>query len=124
MSDNQHTSDSFLTGLVLGALLGAGALYFLTSTEEGKKVKKQLAESSGDVLDNLTDLVDEIEEKGQEFEKKAEEVKGMLEEKVGQTTTVAVEEVRDDLTQIKKLQERGRRAIKYFLKDGKPLATG
>jgi len=122
MNDNQHTNDSFLTGLILGALLGAGAFYFLTSTDEGKKVKKQLAEKSGDVLDNLADLVGEIEEKGEEFEKKAEQVKGMLEEKVGQTATVAVEEVKDDLTQIKKLQERGRRAIKYFLKDGKPLS--
>lgn len=122
MNDNAHSNDSFLTGLILGALLGAGAFYFLTSTEEGKKVKKQLAERSGDVLDNLTNLVDEIEEKGQEFEKKAQQVKGMLEEKVGQTTTIAVEEVKDDLTQIKKLQERGRRAIKYFLKDGKPLS--
>jgi gas vesicle protein len=122
MSDNTHSSDSFLTGLILGALLGAGALYFLSSTEEGKKVKKQLAEGSGDVLDNLADLVNDIEEKGQEFEKKAEQVKGLLEEKVGETTTTVVEEVKDDLTQIKKLQERGRRAIKYFLKDGKPLS--
>lgn len=123
MSDcNCQKNDSFLTGLILGALLGAGAFYFLTSTEEGKKVKKQLEEKSGDVFDNLAGLVEEIEEKGKEFEKKTEQFQGILEEKVGKTAETVVDEVKDDLTQIKKLQERGRRAIKYFLKDGKPLS--
>lgn len=112
MSDNGHHGENFLTGLVLGAILGAGFFYFLTSTEEGKKVKKRLAEKSEDVLDSLADLIGEIEEKGEEFKKKAQGIQVELEEKAALPA----------LSQIEKLRERGRRAVKFFTRNGKPLA--
>jgi len=111
MSEESRSSESFLTGLVLGAILGAGFIYFLTSTEEGRKAKENLVEKSEDVLENLAGLIKEIEEKGKEFEKKAKEVRLQLEEK---TATPA-------LSQIEKLRERGRRAVKFFTRNGKPL---
>ncbi|MGB9706792.1 MAG: YtxH domain-containing protein [Microgenomates group bacterium] len=111
MSDSERGSESFLTGLVLGAILGAGFVYFLSSTKEGEKVKKRLRERSEDVLDNLADLIREIEEKGKEFKKKAKEVQVELEEKAAAPA----------LSQIEKLRERGRRAVKFFTRNGKPL---
>lgn len=112
MSDNNsHHNEGFLTGLVLGAILGAGFFYFLTSTEEGKKVKKKLALKSEDVLENLADLVREIEKKGKEFQKKALGVQKEIEEKIGSS----------NLSQIEKLRERGRRVVRFFTRGGKPL---
>lgn len=110
MSDD-HCGENFFTGLVLGAIFGAGVFYFLTSTEEGKKVKKRLAEKSEDVLDNLADLIGKIEEKGEEFKKKAQKVQAELEEKAATSS----------LSQIEKLRERGRWAVKFFTRNGKPL---
>jgi len=112
MNDNNHGSESFLTGLVLGVILGAGLVYFLTSTEEGKRAKEKLTEKSEDLLGNLTDLVREVEERGEEFKKKAQEIQAEIEGK-----TVA-----PTLSQIEKLRERGRRAIKFFTRNGRPLA--
>ena len=112
MSDQDSSVSNFLNGLVLGAILGAGAYYFLTSTEEGKKVKKRLQEEGKDLLGDLTDLVEEVEEKGEEFKEKAQEVQKQLEEKTAKPA----------LLQIEKLQDRGRRALKYFTRNGKPLS--
>jgi len=112
MNDSNHGSESFLTGLVLGAILGAGFVYFLTSTDEGKKAKEKLAEKSEDVLKNLTDLVEEVEKKGEEFKKKTQEVQKELEEKA----TVPV------LSQIEKLREQSSRVVKFFTRNGKPLS--
>lgn len=111
MSEDEHRSESFLIGLVLGAILGAGFFYFLTSTEEGKEVKKNLREKSEDALRNLADLAKEIEEKGEEFKKGVQKVQAELEEKSANSA----------LSQIEKLRERGRRVAKFFTRNGKPL---
>lgn len=113
----------FLSGLVLGALIGAGLFYFLTSTEEGKKVKKQLKEKGKDALDNLADLIEEVEEKGEEFKQKAKEIQAELEKKTKDVRKEVVEEAKEQLTHIDKLRERGRRATRrFFTKNGKSLA--
>lgn len=111
MNDHEHHDNNFFSGLVLGALLGAGFFWFLTSTEEGKKVKKQLKEKSQDALDNLGDIVAELEEKGEEFNQRAKEIQVELEEKAALPA----------LSQIEKLRERGRKAVKFFTRNGKPL---
>lgn len=121
MNDHEHHDNNFFSGLVLGALLGAGFFWFLTSTEEGKKVKKQLKEKSQDTLDNLSDIVAELEEKGEEFKQKAKEIQAELEEKVGDVKEEVVGEAKVGLSQIEKLRERGRKAVKFFTRNGKPL---
>lgn len=122
MSDEEHQGYNLFTGLIMGIIIGAGVVYFLTSTEEGKRVKKQLKEKGEDVLDDLTDIIEEVEEKGEEFKKKALEVQGQLEEKTGDVKKEITQEVKEGLSQIEELRERGRRAVKAFTRNGKPLA--
>lgn len=43
------TGDELLKGIVMGAVLGAGILW-LMGTESGKKVKKQLEDTGGEML--------------------------------------------------------------------------
>lgn len=122
MSDRHHNG-GFLNGLILGALVGAGAFYFLTSTEEGKKVRKQLEEKGKDALENLGDLVSEVEEKGGEFKQKAKAIQGQLEEKAKSIQTRVAEEAQEQLVHIDTLRERGREVSKRsFTKRGKALA--
>ena len=111
MNENNRTGESFLTGLVLGIILGAGFVYFLSSTEEGKVIKKRLREKTEDTLDNLEELIEEIEEKGKEFKEKAAEIQKQIEEKTN----------KNNFSSIEKLRERGRRVIKFFTRNGKPL---
>lgn len=112
----------FLSGLVLGTLLGAGLVYFLTSTEEGKKVKKQLGEKSKDALDNLADLLEEVEEKGKKFRQKAKKIQAELEEKAEDIREEVARGAKEQLSHIDKLRERGRQASKrFFTRNGKKL---
>jgi gas vesicle protein len=122
MSDRDHNG-GFFSGLVLGALIGAGLFYFLTSTEEGKKVKKQWQEKGENALDNLADLIKEVEDKGKEFEKKAKEIQAELEDKLKDVKEEVAEEAKEQLGHIDKLRERGRQATKrFFTRGGKALA--
>lgn len=122
MSDRDRNG-GFLSGLVLGALIGASLFYFLTSTEEGKKVKKQLRKKGKDTLDNLAETISEFEEKGEEFKKKAGKLQAALEEKTKDIREEVAEEAKEQLTHIDKLRERGRKATgKFFTKNGKSLA--
>lgn len=120
MSDHDRNG-GFLSGLVLGALVGAGLVYFLTSTEEGKKVKKQWRKKGEIALDNLADLIEEVEEKGEEFKKKAKEIQAELKEKAGDVRQEVAEEAKEQLSHIDKLRERGRKAAKFFTRNGKSL---
>lgn len=108
MNDDRQTN-GFWSGFVLGIFVGAGGYYFLTNTEEGKKVKKQLQEKSKEAFGQLDDLIEEIEEKGEQFRQKAQKIQSQL----------ATEE---ELSQIDKLRERGQAVSqKFFLRNGKPL---
>ncbi len=111
MNESNKSGESFLTGLVLGIILGAGFVYFLSATEEGKVIKKRLKEKTENTLDNLGELIEEIEERGEEFKKKATEIQKKLKEKTGESNFPSIE----------KLRERGRKAIKFFTRNGKPL---
>ena len=123
---SQNHQSNFLGGLILGALIGAGAYYFLTQTEEGRKVKTKLKEKAvekgGEALDNLNDLVDDIEQKGKQFQKKAKQVQTKLEAKAKDVQQEAVGEVKQQLVHIKALRERGRLAARSFTRNGKSLS--
>lgn len=112
MCDCENRGSNFLTGLVFGALAGAGLIYFLTSTKEGKKIKEQIEERGGEAFDELQDLIADLEEKSAEFKEKAGKVQEALENKIGAEVA---------LSQIEKLRQRGRRAVKSFIRNGKPL---
>ncbi len=121
MSENDNSLSNLVTGLVLGAIVGAGFYYFLTQTEEGKKVKKVLREKGEDVLDELAGIVEDIEDKGEEFKKKAQTVQNELGQKAESLKEGVVGEVKQGLSQIEELRERGRKAAKFFLRNGKSL---
>lgn len=114
-------NNGFFSGLLFGALITGGLVYFLTSTKKGKEIKKQLREKGEDALDYLADLVDEVEEKGKQFKDKAKAVQTELEEKASSLKQEVVKEAQEGLSQIDQLQERGRQAVKFFTRNGKPL---
>lgn len=121
MSENDNSLSNLVTGLVLGAIAGAGFYYFLTQTEEGEKVKKVLREKGEDVLNDLTGIVEDIEDKGEEFKEKAQTVQDELSQKAESLKEGVVGEVKEGLSQIEELRERGRKAAKFFLHNGKSL---
>lgn len=120
MDDRNHRDSNFVTGLILGALVGAGLAIFLVGDEE---TKEKLKKKGKIALDNLGDLVAELEEKGEKFSQKAKKFKKELEEKTKDAQKEVVEETREKLTHIDELRERGRKATRrFFTKAGKKLA--
>ncbi|OGV89504.1 hypothetical protein A2Z41_01500 [Microgenomates group bacterium RBG_19FT_COMBO_39_10] len=123
MSDQDHQG-GFFQGLVLGALIGAGAYYFLTQTKQGEEFKKQIKAKSEETLDNLAELVEDFEAKGVEFRVKAKEIQAQLEEKTKDISKEIAEEAQEKLGHIEQLRERGRKASKkFFVRNGKPLTS-
>lgn len=58
-----HDSSGFTSGLLLGVVLGAAGLHFLTSSEEGKTILAKLKENASETLKDLGDnpaLADKI----------------------------------------------------------------
>lgn len=122
MGDDRNRGSNFVLGVILGALVGAGSYWFLTSTEEGKKVKKQIQKKGEEALDNLADMVEDLEEKGEEFKEKAQEVQKELEEKTQSLKEEVADRAQEGLEQIEDLRQRGQKAAaKFFTKNGKPL---
>jgi len=122
MCDHDHKENNFFPGLVLGALIGVGASYFLLSTERGKKIRKQIEKKGEETLDSLADFVEEFEEKGNEFRQRAMEIKAELEEKAEDFEGEVLDEAKDQLEKIEELEDRGRKvAQKVFTRNGKPL---
>ena len=62
---------NFISGLVLGAIIGAGVA-FLTAPQPGKKTRKRLKRAAVDLRSSATDRLDDI----------ADEVKGKVDEVV------------------------------------------
>lgn len=58
MEDRKHSDNSFLTGLVLGGVIGAG-LTLLFSKEEGEEGRKILIKKGKTLLSNLGEIIDE-----------------------------------------------------------------
>jgi gas vesicle protein len=67
MSDHYHHDNqgSFLNGLILGAIIGVGVAFFL-STKKGKELANEISEKGLSLLDDVEDTVAEVEEEMQE----------------------------------------------------------
>ncbi|MBI2036302.1 YtxH domain-containing protein [Candidatus Microgenomates bacterium] len=63
MSDHHHHNNGsgFLNGLLLGALVGAGLVFFL-GTKRGKELADEIKEKGLSVFDDFEDVFSEIEE--------------------------------------------------------------
>ena len=123
MSDQDH-GGCYLQGLIMGALIGAGLYYFLTSTKEGEKVKKILKEEGEGALGDLAKLTTDLEKKGEVFRTEVNRLQTELEERVEGGSEEEVVEAENKLNHIDYLRERGRRATKkFFVRNGKTLSS-
>lgn len=62
---SHHDSSGFTSGLLLGVVLGAAGLHFLTNSEEGKEILARLKENASSTLKDLGEnpaLADKIQE--------------------------------------------------------------
>jgi gas vesicle protein len=112
MSDNGPRPDGkFLIGLVIGGIVGAGAVYLL-ATKEGKKVRKEVEEKGKELVDDLHEKIEDFEVSGKELLKKGEEIKEQvveqLEDKKEALTKETTERLDSALAHIEAIQEHGR----------------
>lgn len=120
--DTNQKKSNFLPGLVSGLVVGAGIAYYLTQTEEGKKLKKKLITKGEAALEGAREIVADLEEKGEELRGRAKELQAQLEEKVQEAKTEVKQEAEEKVEEVEKLRERGRTAVKkFFHKGGKSL---
>jgi len=67
--DSNRQALSFVSGLVLGAIIGAGVAY-LTAPQPGKKTRKRLKRAAVGIRESASDRLDDL----------ADEVKGKVDE--------------------------------------------
>lgn len=67
--DQNRQAASFISGLLLGAIIGAGVAY-LTAPQPGKKTRKRLKRAAVGVRESASDRLDDL----------ADEVKGKVDE--------------------------------------------
>lgn len=75
-SDQEREVVSFISGLVLGAVIGAGVA-LLTSPQPGHKTRKRIRKTARRIQGNATDRLDDI----------AHELKGRVDDVVGAAKT-------------------------------------
>jgi gas vesicle protein len=68
-SDHERQVVNFISGLVLGAIIGAGVA-LLTAPQPGRKTRKRLRKAAVGLRDDATERLDEL----------ADEVKGKVDE--------------------------------------------
>lgn len=108
--DRIDNRSSFSSGFFLGAILGAAGI-FLFASKKGKKLREYLREHGQGILEDLEEIYEEVQEK--EFTQgKIDAPKAQIQPEPGKEK---------DLGHIKKLQERGRDAVRFFKRDGKAL---
>lgn len=112
MSDQER--GNVLSTLILGVVVGAGLVYFLTSTKEGERVKKDLKKKGKIALDNLADLTEDLRTKGKEFKTKAKKVRTDFEKKAKSFKKEVAADAQEQLAHIDQLRERGRAVSKRF----------
>lgn len=130
-----HKQDSsFLIGLFLGGIIGAG-LIVLLGTEKGKRLVQKLRHDGLDFLDDtkekiqeqVSERVEDLQEKAQALAEKGEELlaqgkaleRGLMEtvvEAQADMSEQAAEKVDETLSHIEKLQERGRESTAQLRK--------
>lgn len=99
---DQGKGASFLSGLVIGGIVGAFfALMVAGDKDKEDDLKKTLKKKTREVIKNLPKIIDDLEKKGEEI-------------------TTGLSESEDP--RIKDLQERGRRAAhRFFSRSGKKV---
>ncbi len=116
MCDSQDRSGSLLTGLVIGAAVGAG-LTFLFGTKKGKEFRDRVREEYPELFDKIDEvyanLVEEVKNVEEEVEEMNEDTKEVVQEKVADLGK-AVEDLGKKLEAVAPSRRR-------FLRSGKKL---
>lgn len=105
---NDNKKGGFLTGLMLGALLG-GAAYYVFGTEKGRKLQKDLKKLAKPYLNDLSDIVDQWPVEKEKIIERMEDIKEAIEEKVEEGVT--------SVPRLEELQERSKAITKRFFKN-------
>lgn len=119
MCDSRDRSGTLLTGLVVGAAVGAG-LTFLFGTKKGKEIRDRVREQYPEVFDKLDEvyanLVDEVRDVEEEVADMSEDTKEVVQEKVANLGE-AVEKLGKQLEAV----SSGRPPARRFFKSGRKL---
>jgi uncharacterized protein YcfJ len=86
-NNNSKSNNNFLSGFLLGALIG-GVIVFLLGTEKGKKILKAISDEG---LDNLSDILEKADKAANLDEVFEEE-----EQEISPKTELIAKEVSDD----------------------------
>lgn len=114
MTTDDSNKGGYLSGLVMGAMLGAAAVFFL-GTKKGRKLAQVMQEKGTQGLEDLEGIAAEIEQKGSQFAHKAIKATHDLEVKAKTTKKAVAKVAKRELTHLQKLQARGRAAAdRYF----------
>ncbi len=70
MSKESEKSNGFITGLLIGGVVGS-ALAMLYTPFTGKKFRKKISNKTDDIIDDVNDLVDAGKEKAEEVIKES-----------------------------------------------------
>jgi gas vesicle protein len=60
-SDQERQAISFITGLALGAVIGAGVA-LLTTPQSGRRTRRRIRRAAGEIRDTATDRFDDMAE--------------------------------------------------------------
>ena len=96
--------------------MGLGAYFFLTRTEEGRKVGRQIKDTGSQAVDELAEMVEDLEEKSQALRSQAAAVQVKIKQRV--------ESVSDNLDKegIEEIQQRGRKLVnRFFTRNGQSV---
>jgi len=117
----KDSSGGFLIGVALGAIVGVAIYYFLDETPQGKKTVKKIEGEIKDNVSSLGDIIKNIDDKKTEISQKVDKIERELESKIIQVKEEIIQDVESNLSQVEKLQTRGRKFAKFFTKAGRPV---
>lgn len=111
----RHRRESgFASGMFWGAALGAAGMFFF-ATKKGRKLRDYLSKHGHRILEELEEIYEETEEKVATKKLPQPKKKSSIKKKEAKTKA-------QDLSHIKKLQERGREAAgRFFTRGGRAL---
>ncbi len=123
MCDNHDNSGPLLTGVVLGATLGAG-LTFLFGTPKGKEIREKVRDQYPDFFERVDDALENL---GENYEDVVSEVK-KVEKEVSQMSEKSSENMKESVANLgKKVEDFGKKLESVspkkhrFIKAGRKL---
>lgn len=123
MDNDRGRSGSFFSGVVLGAVIGAG-LTFLLGTPKGKEVRKKIRDQYPDFFEKVDDVLEDLGDKYGDVVDQVKELEEQVAEKSADTKTVVKEKVASlgkAVEHLGKKLESVSSSKRRFLKGGKKL---